>query len=108
MITVSPKAAEQVKTIMTEKSVPSDYQLRVSVIGGGCSGLSYNLTFDNDLKEGDEIIEVNNVKLVVDGKSMLYLAGTELDYTDGLNGRGFVFNNPNAARTCGCGSSFSA
>ncbi|NUQ81974.1 MAG: iron-sulfur cluster insertion protein ErpA [Bacteroidetes bacterium] len=107
MISVSEKAARQVATIMSEKNVPTDYHLRVSVVGGGCSGLSYNLAFDNEFKEGDEKITENGVELVVDGKSLLYLAGTVLDYTDGLNGRGFVFNNPNAARTCGCGESFS-
>ena len=108
MITVSDKAASQVKNIMTEKSVPAEYRLRVSVNGGGCSGMQYNLSFDNENKDGDEIITFNGISVVVDGKSLLYLAGTELDYSDGLNGKGFVFNNPNAARTCGCGQSFSA
>ncbi|MCK6602739.1 MAG: iron-sulfur cluster insertion protein ErpA [Bacteroidetes bacterium] len=107
MINVTEKAAKHVHAIMTEKNVPADYHLRVSVVGGGCSGLSYSLAFDNEMKEGDEKITENGVSLVVDGKSLLYLAGTVLDFTDGLNGKGFVFNNPNAARTCGCGESFS-
>ncbi|MCA0447172.1 MAG: iron-sulfur cluster insertion protein ErpA [Bacteroidetes bacterium] len=107
MISVSEKAASHVHSIMEEKQVPSDYHLRVSVVGGGCSGLSYSLAFDNEMKEGDEKITENGVSLVVDGKSLLYLAGTVLDFSDGLNGKGFVFNNPNASRTCGCGESFS-
>lgn len=107
MISVSEKAASHVHSIMAEKQVPSDYHLRVSVVGGGCSGLSYSLAFDNEMKDGDEKITENGVSLVVDGKSLLYLAGTVLDFSDGLNGKGFVFNNPNASRTCGCGESFS-
>lgn len=107
MISVSEKAASHVHAIMAEKQVPSDYHLRVSVVGGGCSGLSYSLAFDNEMKDGDEKITENGVSLVVDGKSLLYLAGTVLDFSDGLNGKGFVFNNPNASRTCGCGESFS-
>jgi iron-sulfur cluster assembly protein len=78
----------------------------VSVQGGGCSGLSYKLDFDNIIKSGDQEFEDNGEKLVLDMKSFLYLAGTELDFSDGLNGKGFNFNNPNATRTCGCGESF--
>lgn len=85
---------------------PTEAFIRVGVKGGGCSGLSYELTFDTDLKEDDKVFENNGIKVVVDKKSFLYLIGTELDYSGGLNGKGFVFNNPNASRTCGCGESF--
>ena len=81
--------------------------LRVGVEGGGCSGLMYNLSFDAEMKEGDQVFEDKGIKIVVDKKSFLYLVGTQLDYTGGLNGKGFVFVNPNASRTCGCGESFS-
>ena len=83
------------------------YFIRVGVQGGGCSGLMYQLTFDNQENEGDMSFENNGVKVVVDKKSYLYLVGTTLDYSGGLNGKGFVFQNPNADRTCGCGESFS-
>ena len=83
-----------------------DY-IRVGVKSGGCSGLSYDLSFDNEEKENDKIFENNNIKIIVDKKSFLYLVGTELDYSGGLNGAGFIFKNPNANRTCGCGESFS-
>lgn len=83
-----------------------DYFVRVSVKGGGCSGLSYDLDFDNEMKESDQEFVAGDVKIVCDLKSYLYLAGTELDFTDGLNGKGFNFINPNAKRTCGCGESF--
>ncbi|HSP87013.1 MAG TPA: iron-sulfur cluster insertion protein ErpA [Ignavibacteriaceae bacterium] len=106
-IQVSEKAAKQVKTIMEENQVPENYGLRVGVKGGGCSGLTYTLGFDGDAREGDTIIEENGVKLFVDGKSLFYLSGTVLDFSDGLNGKGFIFNNPNASKTCGCGESFS-
>ena len=91
---------------MAENNIADDYDLRIGVKGGGCSGLTYTLGFDNEQKTGDKIIERDGVKMRVDWKSILYLAGTEIDYTDGLNGKGFVFNNPNAKKTCGCGSSF--
>jgi len=81
--------------------------IRVGVKSGGCSGLSYDLSFDNKEKENDKIFENNNIKIIVDKKSFLYLVGTELDYSGGLNGAGFIFKNPNANRTCGCGESFS-
>lgn len=81
--------------------------VRVGVKSGGCSGLSYDLTFDNKRKENDKVFEENDVKIIVDKKSFLYLVGTTLEYSGGLNGKGFVFNNPNANRTCGCGESFS-
>ena len=83
------------------------YFVRVGVKSGGCSGLSYELQFDDDQKENDRLFEDNDVRIVVDKKSLLYLAGTTLEYSGGLNGKGFVFNNPNANRTCGCGESFS-
>lgn len=106
-IQISEKAARQVKTIMEENQVPGNYGLRVGVKGGGCSGLTYSLGFDGEFREGDTIIEEKGVKLFIDGKSFFYLMGTILDFSDGLNGRGFIFNNPNAAKTCGCGESFS-
>jgi iron-sulfur cluster assembly protein len=105
-IQITEKAVKEVKKIMEENNVPQSYGLRVGVKGGGCSGLSYTLGFDAEAKEGDTVIEQNQIKLFVDGKSLFYLTGTKLDFSDGLNGRGFVFNNPNATKTCGCGESF--
>lgn len=107
MITVSNAAKEHAINLIKEENKPSDTFIRVGVDGGGCSGLMYNLVFDNQLKEGDQLFEDNGVKVVVDRKSFLYLVGTELDYSGGLNGKGFTFKNPNASRTCGCGESFS-
>ena len=106
MITVTNNAKEQAITLMNEVGKPNLF-IRVGVEGGGCSGLTYQLKFDNEEKEGDKVFEDNGVKIVVDKKSYLYLIGTSLDYSGGLNGKGFVFNNPNAGRTCGCGESFS-
>ena len=91
---------------MLEQSFDNNYFLRVGVESGGCSGLSYKLDFDNTVKPGDETFEFEGVKVVTDKRSVLYLFGTELDFTDGLNGKGFAFNNPNASRTCSCGESF--
>ena len=107
-IIVSEKARERVKELMQENGYGDDpaYFLRVSVVGGGCSGLSYKMDFDNELKPTDQVFEHNGVKVVTDLKSFLYLVNTELDYSDGLNGKGFHFKNPNATRTCGCGESF--
>jgi len=107
MITVSENAKERALTLIKEENKPVDSFIRVGVEGGGCSGLSYKLEFDNQLKEGDQVFEDKGIKIAVDKKSFLYLIGTELDYSGGLNGKGFVFNNPNANRTCGCGESFS-
>ena len=107
MIKVSAKAKEQVQHLVEKSSYSPEYFIRVGVKGGGCSGLMYNLDFDNKLQEGDKIFEDNGVKIVTDKKSFLYLVGTELDFSGGLNGKGFVFKNPNANRTCGCGESFS-
>ena len=107
MITVSERAAVQVNSIMETEGLNKEYFIRVSVVGGGCSGLSYKMDFDNESQEGDQEFESNGYKIVCDMKSFLYLCCTELDFTDGLNGKGFQFNNPNANRTCGCGESFS-
>ncbi len=107
MITVSENAKNHALNLMREENRPADSFIRVGVEGGGCSGLSYKLEFDNQMKDGDQAFEDKGIKIVVDRKSFLYLVGTELEYTGGLNGKGFVFNNPNASRTCGCGESFS-
>jgi iron-sulfur cluster assembly protein len=108
MIKVSPEARDQVVQMMQQDGVDSQsHFVRVGVKSGGCSGLSYELTFDEALGENDKIFEDNEVRIVVDKKSFLYLVGTTLEYSGGLNGKGFVFNNPNANRTCGCGESFS-
>lgn len=107
MITVSEQAKEHALELIKAENHPADSFIRVGVEGGGCSGLSYKLEFDNILREGDQSFEDRGIKIVVDRKSFLYLVGTELQYTGGLNGKGFVFNNPNASRTCGCGESFS-
>ncbi|MBR9978797.1 MAG: iron-sulfur cluster assembly accessory protein [Bacteroidetes bacterium] len=107
-ITVTDKAAAEVGKIRNENNIPENFLLRIGVKGGGCSGLTYSLGFDGEVRDTDEVIEINGVKLVIDAKSLFYLDGTELDFSDGLSGRGFVFNNPNAVRTCGCGSSFGA
>ncbi len=106
MIKVSDNAKNQALRLM-EESGQKDHFIRVGVKGGGCSGLMYELDFDNTINDADKVVEDNNIKIVVDKKSYLYLVGTELDYSGGLNGKGFVFNNPNANRTCGCGESFS-
>ena len=108
MIKVSESAKQKVVTLMTEDGFDAskDY-VRVGVKSGGCSGLSYELDFDNKVEEGDKVFEDNSVRIIVDKKSVLYLVGTTLEYSGGLNGKGFVFNNPNAQRTCGCGESFS-
>jgi iron-sulfur cluster assembly protein len=106
MITVSENAKQHALDLIKNENRPADTFIRVGVDGGGCSGLSYKLEFDNQIKEGDQVFEDKGIKIAVDKKSFLYLIGTELDYAGGLNGKGFVFNNPNASRTCGCGESF--
>ena len=106
MITVTEGAKKQALRLMEDEGYINSF-IRVGVTGGGCSGLMYNLSFDNEEKEGDKSFENNGVKVVVDQKSFLYLIGTTLDYSGGLNGKGFTFSNPNADRTCGCGESFS-
>lgn len=105
---ISDKAKEKVKQLMTDAGIADDpsYFVRISVVGGGCSGLSYKLDFDNEQKPMDQVFEDNGVKIVTDLKSFLYLVNTTLDFSDGLNGKGFYFSNPNASRTCGCGESF--
>ncbi|MDR6921183.1 MULTISPECIES: iron-sulfur cluster assembly accessory protein [Chryseobacterium] len=108
MIKVSDHAKEKAIQLMTEDGFnPFEDYIRVGVKSGGCSGLEYVLKFDNQKTDSDQIFEDNNIKIIVDKKSILYLAGTILEYSGGLNGKGFVFNNPNASRTCGCGESFS-
>jgi iron-sulfur cluster assembly protein len=108
MIKVSDTAKQKVLQLMEEDgfNYKKDY-IRVGVKSGGCSGLSYDLKFDNTKQEADKLFEANGVKILVDAKSFLYLVGTTLEYSGGLNGNGFIFNNPNANRTCGCGESFS-
>jgi iron-sulfur cluster assembly protein len=107
MITVTEKAKERIYAIRSEEGHTPQHNVRVAVKGGGCSGLMYDLLFDDHLTESDQIFEDRGVKVIVDKKSLLYLVGTTLDFTDGLNGKGFQFVNPNASRTCGCGESFS-
>jgi iron-sulfur cluster assembly protein len=107
MIYVSDKAKEKVINLMKEGAMSDkDYFLRVSVVGGGCSGLSYKMDFDNQTKPSDQSFEDNGVKVVTDLKSFLYLVNTTLEFSEGLNGKGFYFNNPNASRSCACGESF--
>ena len=105
-VTITDKAAKQIRQIMGENNIPDSYSLRISVKGGGCSGFTYNLGFDGEEKDGDTIFNEQGLNIVVDGKSLFYLMGMELDFSDGLNGKGFIFNNPNATKTCGCGESF--
>ena len=108
MIDMTEKAVKEIRRLQTADPTSASSNLRVMVIGGGCSGMSYKLGFEPGTPgETDKIFEKDGVKLLIDQKSYLYLAGTVLDFSDGLNGTGFVFNNPNAKRTCGCGSSFS-
>ncbi len=107
MITVSEEAKNEVIRLKNDGQVGTNAFIRVGVKGGGCSGLTYNLEFDEKLSDEDKLFEDKGIKIVVDKKSFLYLAGTELQFTGGLNGKGFVFHNPNASRTCGCGESFS-
>jgi len=106
MINVTEKAKLKLMDLRNEEGKDDSYFVRVSVKGGGCSGLQYDLNFDNEEREGDQIFDNEGLKLVVDMSSYLYLHGTSLEFSDGLNGKGFQFNNPNATRTCGCGESF--
>jgi iron-sulfur cluster assembly protein len=106
LVNVTDKAVDQIKTIFASESKGENFGLRLSVVGGGCSGLTYKMDFDEQ-KEKDNVLDFNGVKVLVDLKSSIYLKGITLDYKDGLNGKGFVFVNPNATNTCGCGESFS-
>ncbi|MBS1543999.1 MAG: iron-sulfur cluster assembly accessory protein [Bacteroidetes bacterium] len=106
MITVTEKAKERIIELRKQEGRTTEHNIRVSVKGGGCSGLMYDLNFDEQIKPVDQVFEDKGIKILVDKKSLLYLAGTTLDFSDGLNGKGFQFINPNASRTCGCGESF--
>ena len=106
MITISESAKKRLLALLKSENEQKDF-VRVGVESGGCSGLSYKLDFDNKKNTEDEVIENNGITLLINKKSVLYLVGTTLEFSDGLNGKGFVFNNPNANRTCGCGESFS-
>lgn len=106
MIHVAESAKSKIAEIRNSGEIADDYFIRVSVVSGGCSGLSYKLDFDNESKPNDQVFEDNGVKVVTDLKSFLYLFDTTLEFSGGLNGKGFFFNNPNATRTCGCGESF--
>jgi len=105
-IIITQRAADQIEEIRKKENLSNEFALRVGVKGGGCSGFSYVLGFDNEKRPNDKIIQSQGIRVYIDEKSLFYLQGTELDFQDGLNGKGFVFNNPNAAKTCGCGNSF--
>lgn len=105
-ITLTEKAATQVRKLKMENSIPEEHGLRLGVKGGGCSGMTYVLAFDEKPKENDKILEQMGIRVFVDPKSLFFLSGTVLDFSDGLNGKGFVFNNPQATKSCGCGQSF--
>jgi len=106
MLFVADSAKHKISNIMSTQDLSNDYFVRVSVVSGGCSGLSYQMDFDNESRENDQVFEDNGVKVVCDLKSFLYLCNTTLEFSGGLEGKGFYFNNPNANRTCGCGESF--
>jgi len=106
MIFVADSAKEKIRELMNKTDIGEDHFVRVSVTSGGCSGLTYQLDFDDSSQADDQVFEDNGVKVVTDLKSFLYLCDTTLEFSGGLNGKGFFFNNPNAARTCGCGESF--
>lgn len=106
MLFVADSAKEKIAEIRESGTIADDFFIRVSVTSGGCSGLSYNMDFDNESNPNDQIFEDNNIKVVTDLKSFLYLCNSTLEFSGGLEGKGFFFSNPNAARTCGCGESF--
>jgi iron-sulfur cluster assembly protein len=106
MVSVTETAKKKIFSLLEEDGLGKDAYVKVGVSSGGCSGLSYKLDFIKDMPEGAKLIEDNDVRILIDKKSLLYLAGTVLDFSGGLNGKGFTFNNPNATRTCGCGESF--
>ncbi|KXB98703.1 MAG: heme biosynthesis protein HemY [Chlorobi bacterium NICIL-2] len=107
-ITITAKAIAEIKRIREQNNIPETYGLRMGVRGGGCSGFSYALGFDAEPRSNDIVLEADGLRVFIDAKSMFYLMGVTLDFSDGLMGRGFTFKNPNATRTCGCGSSFAA
>ena len=106
-VAISEKAAEKIKYFAKKDGITENVGIRVAVKGGGCSGLTYDLVITDKEMESDKIVEQYGVKVMVDKKSYIYLVGTELEFSDGLNGKGFIFQNPNATKTCGCGTSFS-
>lgn len=106
MLFVADSAKEKIGEIVAKKDLSDDYFVRVSVTSGGCSGLSYTMDFDNESQPNDQVFDDNGVRVVTDLKSFLYLCNTTLEFSGGLEGKGFYFNNPNASRTCGCGESF--
>ncbi|PKB73239.1 MAG: iron-sulfur cluster assembly accessory protein [SAR202 cluster bacterium Io17-Chloro-G7] len=106
-VAISEKAAEKIKYFASKDGMTENVGVRVAVKGGGCSGLTYDLVITDKELESDKIVEQYGVKVMVDKKSYIYLVGTELEFSDGLNGKGFIFQNPNATKTCGCGTSFS-
>lgn len=103
---ITPRAADEIRKVKSENNIPESHALRLGVKGGGCSGMSYVLGFDDELRQGDEIFAIEGLAVYVDPKSLSYLSGMTLDFQDGLQGRGFAFNNPNATKSCGCGHSF--
>lgn len=107
MISLTERAVKELKRIVRDQNLPSETVLRVGVKGGGCSGFSYTLGFDDSVHEDDQVAELEGFRVVCDPKSFLYLSGTEVDFEESLMGRGFKFGNPNASKTCGCGESFS-
>jgi len=106
LVVITPRAAQEIVKIKADNKIPDAHALRLGVKGGGCSGMSYVLAFDERPREGDAVYQMEGLTVYIDPKSQFYLSGTTLDFSDGLNGRGFAFNNPNATRTCGCGHSF--
>jgi len=106
MVFIAESAKSKAIELMKDENLSDEYFIRVSVISGGCSGLSYKMDFDNESQPNDQVFEDNGMKIVTDLKSFLYLCNTTLEFSGGLNGKGFYFNNPNAARECGCGESF--
>jgi iron-sulfur cluster assembly protein len=106
IVAITPRAAQEIRKVKTDNKIPEGHALRLGVKGGGCSGMTYVLAFDENPRSGDTTYEMEGITVYIDPKSQFYLSGTTLDFSDGLNGRGFVFNNPNATKTCGCGSSF--
>lgn len=107
-ITLTEKAMAEIRRIKASNNIPETHALRLGVKGGGCSGFTYVLGFDGEKKSNDKVFQIGDIAVYVDPKSFFFLSGTELDFSDGLNGKGFVFNNPNAKKTCGCGNSFGA